>query len=85
MIIVSQLPTHEKDIDILLLRQQLAIADRQRSSRAKFSPSEKLTLAVLTVKLKSVIRRTARQLSNSLRLVKPETILKWHRALVAHK
>jgi putative transposase len=85
LIVISRLPIHEKDIEILLLRQQLAILDRQRSSRGKLSKSEKLTLAVLTVKLKTISRRTMRQLSDSLRLVKPETVLKWHRELVAQK
>jgi putative transposase len=85
LILISRLPVHEKDVEILLLRQQLAILDRQRSSRAKLLKSEKLSLAVLTIKLKALSRRTTRQLSDSLRLVKPETIFKWHRELVARK
>src|SRR5258708_6363171 len=76
---------HEKDLEILLLRQQLAILDRQQGSRAKLSKSEKLTLVVLMVKLKTVSQRTIHQLSDSLRLFKPETVLKWHRDLVARK
>jgi putative transposase len=85
LILISRQPVHEKDLEILLLRRQLAILDRQRSSRAKLSKSEKLTLAVLTVKLKTMSRRTKCQMSDSLRLVKPETVLKWHRDLVARK
>lgn len=76
---------YEKDLEILLLTQQLAILYRQRSSRAKLSKSEKLTLAVLTIKLKAMSRQTMCQLSDSLRLVKLQTVLKWHRELVSRK
>jgi hypothetical protein len=69
LILISRLPVHEKDLEILLLRQQLAILDRQQSSRAKLSKSEKLTLAVLTVKLKTISRRTMCQLSNRKRQI----------------
>ena len=68
-----------------MLRQQLAILECRQSNRAKLTKSEKLTLVVLTVKLKTVSQRTVRQLSDSLRLVKPETAFKWHHALVARK
>jgi putative transposase len=85
LILISRLPVHEKDLEILMLRHQFAILDRQRSSRAKLSQSEKLTLAVLTDKLKAVSRRTKGQLSDSLRLFQSKTVLKWHRELVARK
>src|SRR5260221_3431764 len=85
LILIKRLPAHEKEIEILLLRQQLAILERRQNNRVKLSKSEKLTLAVLTVKLKTVSRRTGRQLSDSLRLVKPETVFKWHRELVTRK
>lgn len=84
-IVISRRPVPETDLEILLLRQQLAILDRQGRRQAKLSKSEKLTVAVLTVKLKSMSRRTRRQLSASLWLVKPETVLKWQRELLARK
>jgi hypothetical protein len=54
LILISPRTAHDKDLEILLRRRQLAILDRQRRSRAKLSKSEKLTLAVLTVKLKTI-------------------------------
>jgi hypothetical protein len=61
---IDTLPANaRKDLEIVLLRQQLAIVDRQCSSRVRLSSSEKLALAVLTVKRKSITRRTTRQLS----------------------
>jgi hypothetical protein len=74
LMLIRRLPVYEKDLEILLLRQQLAILDRQRSRRVPLSNSEKLTLAVLTGKLKAMSRRTKSQLSANLQLVKSETL-----------
>jgi hypothetical protein len=46
----------EKELEILLLRRQLAIADRARSKPLRVVRAEKLTLAVLTTGLKSATR-----------------------------
>jgi hypothetical protein len=48
----------EKDLEILLLRNQLAIMERKRDKLLRVSRAEKLTLAVLTTKLKSITNQT---------------------------
>lgn len=79
------LSNHEKDLEILILRHQLDILERKRSQPIKISKAEKLTLAVLTDKLKTMSNRSAIQLRNAVRIFNPETVLKWHRELVRRK
>lgn len=79
------LSNHEKDLEILILRHQLDILERKRSQPIKISKAEKLTLAVLTDKLKTMSNRSAIQLRNAVRIFHPETVLKWHRELVRRK
>src|SRR5258708_3234109 len=75
----------EKDLEILLLRRQLAIADRGREKPRRISRADKLTLAVLTARLKAVSGWPMKQLGDVIRLFQPVTVLKWHRELVRQK
>jgi putative transposase len=64
-----------KDVEILVLRHQLAVLQRQ-ISRPRFEPDDRAILAAL-----------ARVLGRdrwSIFLVRPDTILGWHRRLVAN-
>jgi transposase len=47
--------------------------------------AEKLSLAMLTNKLKQSAKRSTNQLGDVIRIVKPETVLRWHRELVRKK
>lgn len=85
LIIVRRLASYEKDLEIVLLRQQLDIFQRTRHKPPRVSRSEKLTLAVFTSKLKQVSGRSTYPLSHIIRLFKPETVLRWHHDLVARK
>jgi putative transposase len=70
----------EKDAEILALRHQLAVLQRQLGTeKARFTPSDRIFLAALLHRLpKDVLRR--------LRLlVRPDTVLRWHRDLVARR
>jgi hypothetical protein len=49
---ISRMSDHDKDIEILILRYQLGIADRKLNRTIKPERLEKLTLAVLTARLK---------------------------------
>jgi len=63
-----------KDVEILVLRKQLEVLERQ-VARVRFEPDDRAVLAAL-----------ARALGRdrwSIFLVRPETILRWHRRLVA--
>jgi hypothetical protein len=73
----------DKDLEILLLRQQLRVLERKLGQRARPSRWEKCFLAVLLVRLKQVTRHSHAQLGKLL--FKPQTILNWHRELVRRK
>jgi putative transposase len=72
----------EKDLEILLLRRQLAILHRSQPRPPRLSRWEKLGLAVLAAKLSRLSAHGRDRLRESLLLWKPETVLGWHRALV---
>ena len=72
----------EKELQILLLRHQLAIAERKLKQPVRVSRTEKLTLAVLAARLRAVTGRPIQQFDHVIRLFQPETVFKWHRELV---
>ncbi len=76
---------HDKDIEILLLRQQLRVLQRKQSYPLRISRWEKLTLVVLARKLIVRTTGTRTRLPHIVFLFKPKTILKWHRELVRRK
>jgi putative transposase len=62
-----------KDVEILVLRHQLAVLQRQ-IARTRFAPEERAVLAAFA--------RVLRRDRWSIFLVQPETILRWHRRLI---
>ena len=64
---------HEKDLEILILRRQLGIAERKLHKPVRASRVERLTLAVLTTKLRSSANCTIEQLRQSIRIFQPKT------------
>lgn len=82
---IGRLSEREKDLEILLLRQQLGIAERKLHKPVRASRAERLTIAVLITKLRSTGRYTIEQLRQSIRIFQPETVLGWHRQLVKRK
>lgn len=70
----------DKDAEILALRHQITVLERQlRGEKARFSPSDRAFLAALLHRLpRKALRRV--QL-----LVRPDTVLRWHRNLVARR
>jgi putative transposase len=75
----------EKDLEILLLRQHLRILQRTRARPPRLSWWEKLPLAILAGKLAHGASTSRARLSQSLLLLPPETVLRWHRELVRQK
>jgi len=75
----------EKDLEILLLRRQLAILERKLNKPRRPSRGEKLSLVVIAYKLKAKSGRTIKQLSELICIVKPATVFKWHQELVRRK
>ena len=75
----------DKDLQILVLRHQLRLAQRQRPRPPWLTRGEQLTLAVLTAALARLTAGPRRQLDRYLLLCKPDTLLTWHRELVRRK
>ena len=70
----------DKNAEILSLRHQLAVLQRQLGKqRVRFEPADRAFLAAL-------LHHLPRPTLHSLRLlVRPDTILRWHRDLVARR
>jgi transposase len=70
----------DKDAEILALRHQITVLERQlHGDRVRFTPADRAWLAALLHPLQ-------RTVLNHLRLlVRPETVLRWHRDLVARR
>jgi transposase InsO family protein len=75
----------DKDMEILLLRQQLRILQRKHPRPLRISHCEKLTLVVFARKLITMTTDARARLGQVVFLFKPETLLKWHRELVRRK
>jgi len=82
---LSQLSDSEKDLEILVLRHQLAILQRKINRPIKPTRIEKLTLAVLTIKIMQFSRKSTNHFRNLILIFQPETVFRWHRDLVRRK
>jgi transposase InsO family protein len=75
----------EKDLEIIMLRQQVRILQRKISSSLRISKPEKLILTAITYKMKQTTAEFHNCLQSCLLVFKPDTLLKWHRELVKRK
>ena len=75
----------DKDLEVLVLRQQIRILERRVGKPLRPSRVEKLMLAVTTVHIKELAREGRKRLKDSILLFKPATVRKWHRELVERK
>jgi len=82
---ITRLSDPEKDFEILILRHQLAILQRKLKHPVKPFQIEKLTLAVLTFKLKQFSRKPTNHFQDLVLIFQPVTIFRWHRDLVRRK
>ena len=85
LIRVSRLSENDKDLEIIILRHQLDVMVRKQNKPIRPNRAEKATLALLTAQLKKNTKRTIRQLGDVIRIVRPETVIRWHRELVRRK
>jgi len=72
----------DKDLPIMVLRQQVRLRQRQRPRPPRLSRGEQRTRAVLAAALARLTVGPRHQLDQYLLLFKPDTALKWHRELV---
>jgi hypothetical protein len=85
LIRVSRLSENDKDLEIIILRHQLDVMVRKHKQPVRPNQAEKATLALLTAQLKKNTQRTIRQLGDVIRIVRPETVIRWHQELVRRK
>ena len=85
LIRIGRMSEKDKDLEIMILRHQLDVMTRLQEKPVKPNRAEKLTLAVLTKNLKQSTKRSTHQLRDIIRIVKPATIIRWHRELVRRK
>ena len=82
---VRRLSDKDKDMEMVILRHQLAVMTRLHAKPVKPNRAEKMTLAMLTKKLKQSTNRSASQLRDVIRIIQPDTVLHWHRELARRK
>jgi transposase InsO family protein len=76
-LVVKQRPESDKDIEIVVLRHQVKILERQLHGRLRYRPADRALLAGLS-------RLLPRGRWRSF-LVTPETLLRWHREAASRK
>lgn len=85
VVAVSRLTEDEKDLEILLLRQQLRIVERKQERGPRIPRWKKIPLAVVAYRLKQKTSHSRQALEDSIRLFKPATVIGWHREAVRRK
>ena len=81
---IAGLADSEKDLELLILRHQINILERQ-VKHPRVSRLEKLSLAMTVNKLRKRAGRSRQQLTRSVLIFKPETVLSRHRELARRK
>lgn len=69
----------------MLLRQQQRIVERKHAYGACIPQWQKVPLAVLPHRLKEIASGAREKVAARMKLFKPNTLLKWHGALVRRK
>jgi putative transposase len=82
---IGRLSEQDKDLEILLLRQQLDLLERKLEKPIRVSRVEKLTFGILAAKFKATTKQSTAHLRKVIRLFQPDTVLKWHHELVRRK
>src|SRR5438094_7999625 len=76
---VSRLTDSAKDLEIMVLRQQLRIVERKQQRGPPIPRWQKVALVALVLRWKAKATKVHHQLKDSLLLFKPETLVrrKW--------
>jgi len=85
LIRIARMSDMDKDLEVLVLRYQLGIADRKLNQTIRPNRVEKLTLSVLVNRFKSATNRSTNELRSSPGLFSPRTVFRWHNELVKRK
>jgi len=74
-----------KDLELLVLRQQIRILERRLGKGVCPSRVERLLLALTAVRIRACLREGQQRFTQSMLLFKSATVVKWHRELVKRK
>ena len=77
LLVSSRRKESDKDIEIMVLRHQVRVLERQLHARVRYRPADRAILAALS-------RLLPRDRWRSF-LVTPDTLLRWHRKAAKHK
>ncbi len=76
---------NDKDLEIIILRQQVRILQRKVKSPPEISDPVRMVLATLMHKYSGMTDSAGRHLHQVMLIFKPDTVLRWHRELVRRK
>lgn len=74
-----------KDLEIVILRQQVRIFQRKVKTPLRISDPERIILAILVDKFSQSTKDSRQLLYQAMLIFKPEKVLQWHRELVRRK
>ena len=73
LVAVLRIADDEKDLEIMLLRQQLRIVERKQERGPQIPRWQKVPLAAVAVRMKDKATNAREALAESVRLFKPDT------------
>jgi hypothetical protein len=76
---------NDKDLEILILRQQIRILQRKITTTPRISDPERVLLATLTAKFIHSSDLARQRFDRVMLIFKPDTVFHWHRWLVRRK
>jgi transposase InsO family protein len=82
---VISLTKNDKDLEIIILRQQVRILQRKITTPPRISDPERMVFAFLTDKFSHSSDRARHRLQQVLLIFKPDTVMRWHRNLIRRK
>jgi hypothetical protein len=85
LLAILDLVKSDKDLEILILRQQVRILQRKVKTPPRISDPERMVLAALTDKYSQFMDGARQRLHQVMLIFKPDTVLRWNRELVRSK
>ena len=74
-----------KDLEIIILRQQVRILQRKVKAPPRITGPERMIVAILVDKFSQTTKDSRQRLHQVMLIFKPETVLRWHLGLVRRK
>jgi len=85
LLAIFKMTDSDKDLEIIILRQQVRILQRKVKTTPRITDPERMVLATLTDKFKQAKTGVRQRFDQVIMIFKPETVLRWHRELVRRK